>query len=238
MATAALSDRVALIDSVRADPPLVHTRVGVDGGYLWSTSRDCYEFMAELCPRGARTLETGLGMSTVLFARWGCQHTCVVPSQEEVDRCVAYLDERGIGRERVTFEVGYSEQVLPRLDPRPLDLVLVDGAHGFPMAIVDFFYTAGRLVEGGVLVLDDLQLPSVRLGLLDFLDRDPRWGLERREFKWGAWRRLSAGALAEFEGQQAFLGPPDRQARLRERIVPRPLRPTARKVRDALSRRG
>ena len=231
-----MSDRLALIRRVRADPPLVHVREGVAGGYVWSTSRGCYEYMAERCSRGTRTLETGLGMSTVLFAMWGCDHTCVVPFDEEVARCVAYLDERKINRQ-LTFHVGRSEDVLPGLDPEPLDLVFIDGAHGFPMAIIDFFYTAGRLVEGGSLVLDDVQLPSVRLGLIDFLKRDPRWSLERRTPKWAAWRRLSAGTVSEHEDLQAFLGPPDRQERFRGRLVPRPLRPMARRVRDNLRAR-
>lgn len=152
---------------------------------------------------------------------------------EEVARCVAYLDERGIERQ-VTFHVGRSEDVLPGLDPEPLDMVFIDGAHGFPQAIIDFFYTAGRLVEGGSLVLDDLHLPGVRLGLIDFLQRDPRWSLERRTPKWAAWRRLTAGTVSEHEDLQAFLGPPDRQERFRVKVVPRPLRPTARRVRDRL----
>ena len=230
-----VSDRLALIERVRADPPLVHEREGVVGGYVWSTRRDCYEYMAERCWRGARTLETGLGMSTVLFAMWGCHHTCVVPSDEEVARCVAYLDERAVERQ-VTFHVGRSENVLPALAPDPLDLVFIDGAHGFPMAIIDFFYAARRLVAGGSLVLDDLQLPSVRLGLVDFLDRDPNWSLECCTAKWAAWRRVSEDTLSEDEDLhgQAFLGAPDRQERFRARLVPRRLRPMVRRVRDHL----
>jgi hypothetical protein len=228
------SDRVKSIAGVRSDPPLVHTRANVAGGYVWATTDDCYEFLAECCRPGTRTLETGLGISTVLFTIWGCEHTCVVPFEAEVERCIAYLDERGIDRSCVTFEVGRSEDVLPRLDATPIDVAFIDGGHGFPMTIVDFFYTAGRLVEGGWLVLDDMQLPSVRLGLVDFLELDPRWEHARRSNKWASWRRVKAGPVSEHERKQTFLGGDDRPEPWRRRMVPKPLRPIARQARDAL----
>lgn len=228
----ALSDRISVVGQVWADPPLVHTRTYGPG--VWATEKDCYEYLAERCPPGTRTLETGLGISTVLFTSWGCEHTCVVPSEEEVQRCVEYLDERKIDRSQLTFHVGLSEEVLPQLEPSPLDLVFVDGGHGFPTAIIDFFYTAGRLMQGGWLVLDDMQLPSVRLGLVDFLELDPRWHLEGRTPKWAGWRRAGSGPVSEHESAQEFLGRDARREPLPRRLVPRPLRPFARKARHVV----
>jgi hypothetical protein len=222
-----------MVDRVRADLPPVH--VGMDflppNGAVWDTSNDCYRFLAKHCAPGTRTLETGLGTSTVLFTAWGCEHTCVVPSKDEVSRCIAYLDDRGLDRSRVRFEIGYSQDVLPRLEPAALDTVFIDGAHGFPMAIIDYFYTGGRLIEGGWLVVDDMQLPSVRWGLLDFLELDPRWELDRRTPKWAAWRRVRAGPVAEHESAQKFLGPPDGRGSWLRRVIPEPLRPLARRAR-------
>lgn len=194
-----------------ADPPAVHFVDPVYGlvppGGVWRTDRSCYEFLATHCRQGISSLETGLGISTALFTLWGCRHTCVVPWAVEAEKLGAYLAAREIDDSRLHVVVGYSHAVLPTLDPTPLDLVLVDGGHGFPMAVLDWFYAAGRLVAGGILVLDDLHLPSVTAGLLDFLDRDPRWTPLDRTDKWAAWQRESSGDLAEEWTDQPFFSP-------------------------------
>jgi Methyltransferase domain len=197
-------DRIAAIGRVLADPPQVHPCANG----AWSTDPACYEYMATLVKPGSRTLETGLGVSTVLFALWGCEHTCVVYSEAEVAACRRHLESRGIPAGSVTFHIGPSERVLPSLALRDLDLVFIDGCHGFPLPTIDWFYAASMLRADGVAVLDDAQLRHVRLGLFDFLNRDPRWARTRRRRKWVAYQRQESGALGEEWEQQPFLGKP------------------------------
>ena len=212
-------DRIADVGRVLAAPPQVHPRANG----AWSTDPACYEYMATLAEPGTRTLETGLGVSTVLFALWGCQHTCVVHSEAEVVACRQYLTTQGIPDDRITFHVGLSERVLPDLHLQDLDLVFIDGCHGFPLATIDWFYAASMLRAGGVAVLDDAQLLHVRLGLFDFLNKDPRWTRTMRQRKWVAYRRAESGTLGEEWDQQTFLGTPalDRV----EKLVPASARP-------------
>jgi predicted O-methyltransferase YrrM len=162
---------------------------------LWSTDRDCYELLARECRDGVRTLETGAGLSTALFAALGALHTCVTPSQLEADRVVAYCREREISVASLLFAIGASDDVLPRLT-RPVDLFLIDGNHGFPTPILDWYYGARLLVDGGLLVIDDTQLPAVN-ELRRFIDHDARWTQVRRSSKWAAWRRLGSGSLCQ-----------------------------------------
>ena len=191
------------IEAVWSDPPQVH--YGAPEG-IWRTDRSCYEFMATALPEeGAHTLETGCGISTVLFAKWGAEHVCVVPWPREAEACREYLQEHGYP-DNVKFEVGFSDEVLPRLTLPPLDLVLIDGGHAFPAPIVDWYYAASRLRQGGVVILDDLQLPQVRLGLSEFLEADPRWERAGETQKWAAYRRLTDGPLREEWRDQSFLG--------------------------------
>lgn len=125
---------------------------------------------------GSRTLETGAGLSTVLFALKGCEHTCVVPWGAEIERIRGWCHESGISTERVTFHRERSEAVLPRLGDEPLDLVLIDGAHGFPSPFIDWYYAGRRLRSGGILIVDDTQLWTGRV-LKSFLEAEPGWGL-------------------------------------------------------------
>ena len=221
-----LQDRIASVGRVLADPPQVHLHPRANG--VWSTDAECYEYMATLAKPGARTSETGLGVSTVLFALWGCQHTCVVHTETEVVACQQYLKSRRISADRVAFHIGPSERVLPNLALQDLDLVFVDGCHGFPLPAIDWFYAASMLRADGVAVLDDAQLLHVRLGLFDFLNRDPRWIRTRRRPKWVAYQRRESGTLSEEWEQQPFLGIPLRTRY--EGIVPASARPFVRTV--------
>lgn len=203
----ALKQRLKAIDESIADPPQVHVAVesGAAPGGVWYASRDLYELMALHCPPGSRTLETGLGTSTLLFARWGTYHTCLVDKQGEVDRLIEHCDKRRIDTSRLTFLVGPSDVLLQRLNLPRLDLFLIDGCHGFPAALIDWYFGARFLRRGGVLVLDDTSLPSVRLGLLDFLHRDARWKQLTTSDRWESFTRESEGALAEEWSEQRFL---------------------------------
>ncbi len=185
-----------------ASPPAVH--IGAEDG-VWNAERSLYEFLAGHARPGVRSLETGLGVSTVLFGLWRTEHTCVVGDPGQVDRLVAYGQEHGIDLGGVDFAVGYSDQVLPQLD-RPLDLVLIDGGHGYPTPIIDWYYTALNLVVGGIAVVDDTQLPSVRNYLASFLDADPRWERVAGGARWTAYRKNGAHSVREEWDEQSFLG--------------------------------
>ena len=194
--------RLSLVDTVLASPPRIHRQ----GTGVWSTERSCYEFMAHHVEHGSRTLETGAGVSTVLFAGWGCDHMCVVPAPDQRDGILAYCGERGIDTGSVSFDLRGSEWALPTLSPdASYDLVFIDGNHGFPLPIIDWFYGASHLRQGGVVVFDDFQVPQVSFWLEWFLDRDPRWEKLQSTSKWVAYRRHSSGPLGEIQNQQPFV---------------------------------
>jgi predicted O-methyltransferase YrrM len=200
--------RSELVDRIVADPPLVHgvwdetgALTGVD---VLQTDITCYRLIAEFCRPGMRTLETGLGVSTALFATIGTDHTCVTFLQDEVDRLLAWCSTHQVDGHRVVFRVGDSAAVLPALQLDDLDLVLIDGGHGFPLPVLDWYHGASALRQGGLLVVDDLPLPAVGM-LAQFLDLDPRWVLVDRTHKWAAYHRDVVAPLAEDWWQQPFL---------------------------------
>ena len=168
-----------------------------------ATDPACYRFLAAVCRPGCRTLETGAGLSTVLFAALGANHICVTPSSDEVARIQDYCASHQIDASRIRFIVEPSDRALPHLEDDDLDLVLIDGAHGFPMPAVDWLYAARKLRRGGLLVMDDVNLPAVRL-VADFLDADQRWTFHGREPTWAAWMRLRVTELSEDWWEQPF----------------------------------
>lgn len=135
------------------------------------------EHIAATVVRGDRTIETGAGYSTVVLALAGAEHTCIVPEESEVAAIRAYCERRGVSLDRVTFHVAPSEDILPTLDPAPLDLALIDGSHSFPQVFIDWFYLADALRVGATLIVDDTHLWTARV-LRDFLAAEPSWRLD------------------------------------------------------------
>jgi hypothetical protein len=173
---------------------------------IWATDVDLYELIAEVTEPGRRTLETGLGLSTALFVALGAEHTCAAWGQEECDRLVAWCESRGHPTDRLTLAVGDSTAILPGLPATELDVVLIDGGHGFPTPAIDFHYGGERLRVGGTLIVDDAALYAVRQ-LLDVLDADPRWERVHRTRKWVAYRRLARHDGPEDWWAQPWLRP-------------------------------
>jgi Methyltransferase domain len=156
------------------DPPKVHP---YNGQLLaWGLPRPALDFIDEHVTEGSKTLETGSGLSTILFALKGASHLCITPFQEEVDRIREYCQRRGVSLQSVDFRVGLSTSVLPELGPVELDLALIDGCHGFPTPFMDWYFTASRLKIGGAVVVDDVQIWTGRV-LRDFLALEPEWRL-------------------------------------------------------------
>ncbi len=188
----------AAIDELLARPPLLH------GTVTHGLVEDALRWIATL-PRPLRTLETGCGVSTLVFAARGDRHVCVTPAQSEADGVLAYCQEHTIDSSGLTFELQQSEVALPGLNPGPLDLVLIDGAHAFPTVFVDWLYTARHLEPGGTLVVDDVHLWTGKV-LRDFLAAEPEWELiEEWVGRTAAFRKLGEAPYRDWYEQRYVL---------------------------------
>jgi Methyltransferase domain len=162
-----------ITDSLRRSPPKLH-----DSPDYWGLAWDALAWLEQNVEEGMATLETGAGASTVVFAARGAEHEVVTPDPEEESRIRAACDERSIDASRLTFHIGRSHDVLPGLAARDLDLALVDGAHGFPYPVLDWWYLASRLKVGGRMLLDDAYLPGVA-AIVDYVKTSDAWALEK-----------------------------------------------------------
>jgi predicted O-methyltransferase YrrM len=158
------------LDRLLAQPPALHgetTYSLVSSALRWIAGR----------PRPLRTLETGCGLSTIVFAVRGDEHICITPDGSEPDAVQRYCREQSIDTGNLTFRIDRSERVLPSLEVAPRDLALIDGSHAFPQVFIDYFYIAELLSVGGLMIVDDVHLWTGKV-LRDFLDSEPEWHLE------------------------------------------------------------
>jgi Methyltransferase domain len=161
-----------LTDALRAAPPGLH-----GAGEYWGLAWSALGWLEEHVQQGWSTLETGAGASTLVFAAAGTEHEAVTPDPDEETRIRRECRSRGIDSSGVRFLFGPSHEVLPRWTPRPLDLVLIDGAHGFPYPVLDWWHLAQHVKVGGVVLLDDAYLPAVG-AIVDYVRASPAWELE------------------------------------------------------------
>lgn len=183
--------------------PRLHVHKGEAQSF--QVSDEVLRFIADRVNEGMRTLETGAGITTLLFAMKRCLHTCIAPVREEIQRIRDFAGENELRLDTVTFEIDKSENVLPRLGNDSLDLILIDGSHGFPVPFIDWYYTGDRLKVGGLLILDDTELWSVYV-LKQFLMAEPEWKIEQDFWPRSvAFRKTKEGSCAKNEFWQPYV---------------------------------
>lgn len=136
-----------------------------------------------------RTIEVGLGygISTLhvcegllINAGSAARHVAIDPYQAaRFANCgLQFLDEAGVAG-IVEHHAEESKITLPRLlgEGRSFDLAFVDGNHRFDGVFVDLFYLGCLVRPGGIVFLDDYQLPGIARAASFFL-KNLDWALE------------------------------------------------------------
>lgn len=164
-----VADLRQVIDRLHRDRPTFHGY----GQMQWDVSPGTLDLLADTLKPSMRTLEVGLGASTVVFAAAGVEHSAVGPAPHEFELIRTFCARIGVDTTAVTYLHGRSDRVLP-LIASSFDVALVDGAHAFPTPLIDFHYVSQHLEEGGLLILDDLPIPSVQM-LYRTLLTEPHW---------------------------------------------------------------
>jgi hypothetical protein len=141
----------------------------------WSVHADTLRFIHSMLIPGMKTLETGCGQTTVVFAISGAEHICVMPDPGEAQRVETYCAKLEV-EHNITFVLDSSDVALPHDEriPSELDFVFIDGGHAFPGPIIDWHYTARKLKINGILGVDDFAMPSVKI-LYNFLCAEAEW---------------------------------------------------------------
>jgi hypothetical protein len=157
---------------LRSERPDLH-----GSGEYWGLAWSALAWIEENANPGMATLETGAGASTIVFASRQTIHEAITPDPTERERVRAACERHGVDDSGVSFIFDASHDALPVWQPRPLDLVLIDGAHGFPYPILDWWFLAPHVKVGGQMLLDDAYLPAVG-AIVQYARQSPSWELE------------------------------------------------------------
>jgi predicted O-methyltransferase YrrM len=147
--------------------------------------------LAEL--RDPVTVETGAGRSTIVFSWRSRAHTVfALDVGESVSKP---LGSPLLGPAPISVVNGPTQETLFRhVFDEPLDLVLLDGPHGFPFPALEYFRLYPHIRTGGVLVIDDVQIRSIG-DMYRFLRADAMWSLKRRVGNTAFFVRTAAPAI-------------------------------------------
>jgi predicted O-methyltransferase YrrM len=188
-----------VVDLLVGERPSFHL-----GGAVWNALPETLELIARHVGPGDRTIETGAGASTIVFASVRSRHTAISPIADEHERIRAWCLAHDIPDDTITFVVGTSDRVLPTLADESYDAAFIDGKHSFPHPVVDWHYLTAALKVGGVLLVDDLPIPAVA-PVVRHMSVDPGWELlEVADNRAGAFRKLAEPEAGDDWAAQAY----------------------------------
>ncbi len=126
------------------------------------------------CQIGAKTsAETGCGLTTLVLSQLSERHlSFTVDFGDSLPNTRSHPLFRS---ETTTFIVNPTQVSLPGWKfAEPLDFVILDGPHAYPFPDLEYFHFYPQIREGGVLVIDDIHIPTIG-HLHDFLRDDEMW---------------------------------------------------------------
>jgi len=127
-------------------------------------------------PAVHRSVETGSGASTILLSHLSAHHT-VFAVDAGTNSIRAIEASPLLRRETVTFVEGPTQVTLPRHTfTHGLQLALIDGPHGYPFPDLEYYFIYPHLDAGAILIVDDIQIPTIT-NLFDFLSADDMFEL-------------------------------------------------------------
>lgn len=123
--------------------------------------------IAEVLPTGdLTTLETGCGKSTIMFSNLAEKHYVFAYDDRDSENSSVLLaqNDEQFREDHTIFVYGPTQQTLLDYvfpDEEMFDVILIDGPHGYPFPDLEYALLYDRLVVGGILILDDVHIPSI-----------------------------------------------------------------------------
>ncbi len=142
------------------------------------------EYIGECAEGTQNTVETGCGSSTLMLSRVSQRHLvfcCDVFPGDDPETHSLYLVKKSpvFNAASTDFVIGRNQLTVPQYKfDRQFDVVLIDGAHGYPFPELDYYYLYPHLKPGGWFILDDTHIPTVAR-MIDILKEDEMFAFDR-----------------------------------------------------------
>jgi len=179
------------------------------------------------------TVETGSGKTTLLFSHLSKNH--LVFALEGENRSITAAKRSNLLKpETVTFVEGPTQKTLPHYDFTQLfDIVLIDGPHCYPFPDLEYYYLYPKIKTGGLLLLDDIQIPSIKR-MFDIIKSDHMFELIDIRDYMAFFRRSDARTIDPFGDGWGYQGynnsyykemqQAEKKVRMLEKVIPRSVR--------------
>lgn len=193
------------IDTILSDLPNLHVRLDAKGNPFFASGGFDKSHLLKISDlidkhveniSEAKAIETGAGLSTILFLAKGFSTvTSIAPDLLMERNLYSHCARNGINAAPLDFRPARSEHELPKIAETlgangQYDFALIDGDHGWPNVFVDFCYINYSLKSGGIILLDDCQMYPVA-ELVNFLKEEAGWEHVASFSKMNAFKRLT-----------------------------------------------
>jgi hypothetical protein len=122
------------------------------------------------------TAETGSGKSTLLFSHLSRRH--LVFAMDDGNGSVRRVQESPLLKTDVVgFIEGPTQTTVPAyVFSEPVQIVMLDGPHGYPFHHLEYYHFYPHLETGGLMIVDDIDIPSI-YDMFRFLKKDEMFDL-------------------------------------------------------------
>lgn len=164
------NDITALIDRIAELPPRWHDAGSVSRKVLCGIAQ-----YAEQIRPIKHSAETGSGKTTLLFSHLSAHHLVFA---RDIGRSVSQTKDSPIlNAQNVTFVEGPTQITLPNYRfTHKIQIALIDGPHGYPFPDLEYYYFYPLIETRGLLLLDDIQIPSIGR-MFDIINSDDMFNL-------------------------------------------------------------
>ena len=122
------------------------------------------------------SIETGSGKTTLLFSHLSSNH--LVFALDGGNKSISAVKQSKLfNPENVSFIEGPTQRTLPiTKHENKYDIALIDGPHAYPFPDLEYFFIYPYIETDGLLLLDDIHIPSVRR-MFDIIKADDMFRL-------------------------------------------------------------
>jgi GT2 family glycosyltransferase/glycosyltransferase involved in cell wall biosynthesis len=132
-----------------------------------------------LPPQIDASAETGCGNSTIFFSNISMNHLVFTIDDRKLENSsVNFYDQCSLTNKRsITPIYGSTQSTLASYRHTcKYNLVLLDGAHGWPFPELEYYFFYPHIETGGFLIIDDIRIPTIGR-MADVLAEDTMWEL-------------------------------------------------------------